>query len=633
MHSTRSTLLALLVVASSIGAVGLAASDPSPPTPPAGTAAPEALPADVQPFNSSADFAAYREAAVARYGADAGLGHRVYLTEGVQVSVPVASFDASAGAVKRDLRVSNTNVQETGIHEPDLVKTDGEYAYYSPRRRAVYGEREDGAATSVVDLRPRENASVAAEIDDAGRLLRYEDTLVVLGGDAVTGYSVADPRNPDQVWNRTLDGRVVSARLADGQLYLVIADDVASQPCPVEPLEGVSTPCTSVYHPDSLVPVETTYTVVRMDPTTGETHESVAFVGSRDSTVYVSANSLYLATTSPPARGHLLLEFLLAEARDVLPDDAVAHLEDVRSYDLSDRAIYAEADHVLDRYLASLSEERRREVRRTLADRYRAFTADRLRELTTTHVTAVALPSLEVTASGSVPGSPLDQFAMDEHEGTLRIATTVSAPRLRWEGANTSNDVYVLNESLGVIGSVQGMSDGQRVFGVRFVGDTGYVVTYRRVDPLHVIDLSNPRNPVERGSLKLPGFSGYLHPLSGDRLLGIGEEDGRVKTVIFDVSDPTDPAIAESRVLDARYSAVQSSHHAFLLDERHDAFFLPTDRGGNVLSTEDLSTKGSYSVQDPQRAVFVGNTLYVFGRHEVVVVDETTWNRVHTVPL
>ena len=175
------------------------------------------------------------------------------------------------------------------------------------------------------------------------------------------------------------------------------------------------------------------------------------------------------------------------------------------------------------------------------------------------------------------------------------------------------------------------MGETERIYSVRFVGDRGYVVTYRRIDPFHVLDLSDPDDPELAGELKLPGYSTYLHPLGDDRVLGVGEQDGKVKLVVFDVSDPADPTIAESRVLDARWSAVARSHHAFLLDPRHEVFFLPTETGGQVFDY-DLDRVTRIDVRNPRRAVYVGDHLYVAG-DDMVVVDERTWERVTRVDL
>jgi uncharacterized secreted protein with C-terminal beta-propeller domain len=103
--------------------------------------------------------------------------------------------------------------------------------------------------------------------------------------------------------------------------------------------------------------------------------------------------------------------------------------------------------------------------------------------------------------------------------------------------------------------------------------------------------------------------------------------------VIFDVSDPTDPRIGESRVLASEWSAISRSHHAFLLDREHGVFFLPTDHGGMVLSASDLETVHEVNVDRPQRALYIDDYLYVFGEDELAVVDETEWERVETLEL
>ena len=119
-------------------------------------------------------------------------------------------------------------------------------------------------------------------------------------------------------------------------------------------------------------------------------------------------------------------------------------------------------------------------------------------------------------------------------------------------------------------------------------------------------------------------------------VLGIGQEDGQVKAVLFDVSDPTDPEVADSQLYDRRWSAVARSHHAFTIDRRHGVFFLPTGREGVVMDY----TNGSLAVEDrietanaPERARYVDDFLYVFAGSDVAVVDETTWERATTLDL
>jgi len=173
----------------------------------------------------------------------------------------------------------------------------------------------------------------------------------------------------------------------------------------------------------------------------------------------------------------------------------------------------------------------------------------------------------------TVPGSILNQFSMDESSGNFRIATTYGE---MWADPPTSTSgVYIFDPSGERIGEVTGLAKGERIYSVRFQGDMGYVVTFRQVDPLFVLDLSDPKKPVVKGQLKIPGFSEYLHPVNRTHLLGLGKEtvdnNGRVttkgvKVSLFDVTDPTKPKEAQVIVIgqSGSYSIAATEHKAFL---------------------------------------------------------------------
>jgi len=640
--------------------VDLGASSVAPPDP---------RPANMTTFESAEAFTAYlRQAGGERRFAGGGerapepetarAATRTPMPTGAptEVAEEATGDGGDAGGAAPPDRHSGTNVQVEGVAEPDLVKTDGERIYYSPRgdRRGHHHEkRYDDPGTRVIDASPPGTAEVTANIDHSGRMFLANDRLVVVG-ERVWGYDVSNASAPELDWSKSLEGRVHSARMRNGTMYLVLASPVdVGSPCPVEPMGGVTAACTEVYHPDRPVPVDVTYTVVTLDPADGSVEDDLTLVGARDSTVYMSHDGLYITYTERTSRAELRMDVLLGPARPLLDDWVVAHLREVRGYNLSERATAAEIETTLDRWVAGMDEERREDVRESLHERHEAYVREHRRNLTTTHVVrlagerhtrnttgakatgtdataANATVSLSLGDAGAVPGRPLNQFSVDEHDGSLRVATTVGE---RW-GSESVNDVYVLDGSnLSVTGSVTGMGETERIYSVRFVGDRGYVVTYRRIDPFHVLDLSDPSDPELEGELKLPGYSSYLHPLSDDRVLGIGEEDGEVKAVIFDVSDPTDPTIEASRVLAADRSAIARSHHAFLLDREHGVFFLPTEHGGMVLSSSDLDTVHEVDVDRPQRALYIEDYLYVFGEDELAVVDETEWERVETLNL
>ena len=174
-------------------------------------------------------------------------------------------------------------------------------------------------------------------------------------------------------------------------------------------------------------------------------------------------------------------------------------------------------------------------------------------------------------ASGEVTGFLLNQFAMDEYLGVLRVASTTS-PDGWWAGEGSESLVTTFSvdgNRLAELGQVDGLGKGERIFSVRFMGPVGYVVTFRQVDPLYVIDLRNPAKPEVTGELKILGYSAYLHPVGEGKLLGLGQDaddQGRTKGTqlsLFDVSDPANPIRIDQITMDGGWSQAEGDHHAF----------------------------------------------------------------------
>jgi uncharacterized secreted protein with C-terminal beta-propeller domain len=460
---------------------------------------------------------------------------------------------------------------------------------------------------------------------------------VVLGRDRATGYDVNEPGEPTAVWSTPLNGSLVTARERDGTLYLVT--ELAAgpgTPCPIRPF-GPEHPvaCEDVHRPDAQIPVDATYSVAAVDAEDGEVGDVATFVGTgRDTVVYAEAGALYVTYTEPSSRARVTAEFL-RRGFDPTPDSLAQRVAEIQSYDISPASKEREIDRAFDRWVGTLPDERRESVRRDYREGRSEYVGEHQRNLTRTGIVRVEVDGSNLTAgsTGTVPGRPLDQFSMDSHDGTLRIATTVPGVG----AADSENDLYVLDAgTLDRHGSVTGMGTTERIYSVRYVGDTAYVVTFRRIDPFHVVDLSDPADPEEVGQLELPGFSSYLHPVDDDHVLGVGEERGKVKTVLFDVSDPGEPTIDDSRISDRGWSAVSRSHHAFLMDRKHGVFVLPAGRESLVVDYTggSLSVETTVRTRDPAtRARYAGDFLYVFAGDAVAVVDETTWNRTGTLAL
>ena len=181
--------------------------------------------------------------------------------------------------------------------------------------------------------------------------------------------------------------------------------------------------------------------------------------------------------------------------------------------------------------------------------------------------------SLSFSARGSVDGRLLNQFSMSEKDGYLRVATT--SGQSWFNGGGTDNSVYTLkveDKNLKVAGTLHGLGHkGESIKAVRFMGDRGFVVTFRQKDPLYTLDMSDAQNPSVVGELSIPGFSSYLHVVDENRVLSVGRDadaEGRVKGLqlqLFDVSDFSNPRLADKIVIGERstYSEAEYNSRAF----------------------------------------------------------------------
>ena len=177
-------------------------------------------------------------------------------------------------------------------------------------------------------------------------------------------------------------------------------------------------------------------------------------------------------------------------------------------------------------------------------------------------------------ASGKVDGYVLNQFALSERDGYLRVATTTEAPWTDDGPGQTDNGLTVLAEGGGQlfeVGRLFGLGAGERIYAVRFLGsDLAAIVTFRQVDPLFLVDLGNPAAPTLVGELHVPGFSSYLHPVDEDHLLGLGQDatdQGQVtglQVSLFDISNRANPVRTDQLLLGSGYSEAEYDHRAFL---------------------------------------------------------------------
>jgi uncharacterized secreted protein with C-terminal beta-propeller domain len=448
-----------------------------------------------------------------------------------RTDLPSAEAAPGAGAVPDD--TSQTNVQEAGVDEPDIVKTDGRVIW------ALEGGRLN--AVDARAARPRLLSSLDLSSHAPDALLRSGDRMLVLGsgfrGAHLTQVDVSDPAKPVVMRTEMLEGELVDARLAGRTARIVVESS-----------------------PDAL-------TALRLRSRASGWVPQRRVVNAR--TRSVTKRRLSCRTVRRPAvySGAGVVTVYTVDLAGGLPSvDADAILA-------SAETVYASASSL---FVAT----RRWDAAGGATSIHRFDTSDPRRTA--------------YSATGTVPGELLSQFALSEDRGVLRAAST------KGFGDDAESLVTTLADRDGRLvrlGAVGGLGRGERIYAVRFLGDTGYVVTFRQVDPLYTLDLADPARPVVRGELKIPGYSAYLHPVGDDLLLGVGQnatgagEATGLQLSLFDVSDLARPARLAQVDLGSRYSGSEAEwdHHAFLFWPATGLAVLPID-------SEDFSGAAGFTV-------------------------------------
>ena len=568
--------------------------------------------------------------------------------EGMKAFEAPSATPAGLGAGEaQPERFSETNVQVASVDEPDIAKTNGQEIYFSPESAAFKcflpeGCPQGGGKTKIIKAFPIENLSLKKDIEKSGDLFLYKNILVIFSSEKIYGYDVSG-ETPKESWSIDLEqnAQIVGSRLAQDKMYLIVRSGLnLDHPCPIKPLSVKGSPleikCADIYHPTVVLPTEVAYTALTINPLTGETEKTVSFTGSTDSSlIYMSKNNLYVAYSYSYTENLLkfFLSFLEEKAQDLVPSSMINKLKKLDSYDISMDAKMTELQIIFENHLSSLNDDERLKFENELNNRLTDYYKAHKRDLEKTTLVKLDLGSLEIKALGNIPGQPLNQFSLDEYKDNLRVATTVGERMWIgfWGGTQESaNDVYVLDKDLKTIGSLQDLGLEERIYSARFIEDKGYLVTFRQTDPFFVLDLATPKSPGLEGQLKIPGYSSYLHPITKDKILGIGKEGDQIKISLFDVTDPKKPQEKAKYTLNEYWSDILNTHHAFLLDSKHTIFFLPGERGGYIFSYQNdkLELKKAVSDISASRALYINDYLYLLGDNKLKVLNEINWEKI-----
>ncbi len=513
---------------------------------------------------------------------------------------PAAMEDSAAGSLRGlpdatpDVAVDNgatgTNVQEEGVDEPDIAKTNGEIAVVLRQGHLVVYDVTGAVPVEVsrLGLSNRQRATELLLVGDKVLLLSpgavsypgpimlndrsvtSPDRWNVLPRTTVTTVDMADPARPFIADTRTMEGSIISAREHSGIVRVVLSSTPSFDF--VYPMGSRSTQealarnrqivrestaqdwlpgtwvsngtqeeplldCTDVRHP-AVSSATSTITVMTLDPSHAAVVDVTAVSADGD-LVYAALDRLYVATSTAGW-----------------------------GWDWGWRELPT-----------------RRLDTENLTTDIHAFSIDG--------------PETEYVASGTVDGAVSDRWAFSEHEGNLRLASTVGPT---WSPRETV--VSVLEEDgakLRIIGSVGGLGEDEQVHAVRWFDDVAIVVTFRQVDPLYTVDLTDPTKPAVTGELKIPGFSEYLHPLGGDMVLGVGQDatvfggQRGAQLSTFDIADIADvDRVATLGLGKYATSPVEQDSRAFTYLPEQRLAFIPVSgsRGGNDVAVARVSAQG-----------------------------------------
>lgn len=505
--------------------------------------------------------------------------------------------------------VGTTNVQTAGVDEGDIVKNDGRYLY---QKIQIEKENHVTWAVQVIDTQDGlKEIHRIGSFENIEEFYVWNDVLVVIeekylnetesaSGSGmiacvdvayfsnyyheITFFNIKDRSQPKEIKTFSLQGRYASSRIADGYFY-------GFSKYYAEPGNGKS-------DYDAYIPI--------VDG------------------IRLQAEKIYLPEESETT------SYLVLVAIDLRNPNAFTDTTGIVSgADL----FYASTDNI---FVADSKSQETKEGWNSNGTSLLRF--------------SYGDGKFTLRALGEVKGTLEGSFSMDEYEEHLRVVTTVEEYRTekitddrtgKVIGYNTledrqSNALYVLDETLAVVGKIEGLAENEQIYSARFLRETGYFVTFRQTDPLFAVDLKDPENPKVLSELKVSGFSEYLHIYGEDRLLGIGmeadEETGvqeNMKLSMFDVSDKANvKEITKRNLTDYDYSEALYNHHAVMISTEKNIFgfaaegcsgnkfyrnyFVYTyenDRFVEKLKVDAKSTDGNYySV----RGTFIGDIFYLF---------------------
>ncbi|MBU0496465.1 MAG: beta-propeller domain-containing protein [Candidatus Thermoplasmatota archaeon] len=590
---------------------------------------------------------------------------------------------------------SQTNIQVAGVDEPDVVKTDGTYLYIIVNNEII-----------IVAAYPTENATIIARINfDANMSLNtlfiYENRLIAFVnsynydivrtsaileddvGKSIPWYSSPDTYiyiydlsnidSPSKEKEIVIGGSFTSARMINSYVYLIttqytygINEDQQIVPRLLVNEEIKDIPLTDIYYVDIPEKSSTFTNIISFDASdpSADILAEVYLLGNGN-IIYVSQNNIYV--TYPLGwYDYTQLETIMKDfIMPLIPDSYTTELGLVEQLSLEDYQKSTVTEWILQTYVTNLNDLQKQQLATAMVEQM---------ERTIIHRISINNGDITYESQGSVPGSINNQFSLSEHNGYLRVATTINGwiARSYLTDYESTNNIYVLDMALDIVGQVTGLAEGEQIYATRYVDDLCYLVTFKQIDPFFVIDLSQPTNPEVLGELKIPGFSTYLHPYDDTHIIGIGRDEQEVKITLFDVTDLQNPQELDTYIIENdknqewiwTQSTALYDHKAFLFSKEKNLLVIPVgtyaiesayvfdisiEDGINLKGTvtHDYTSNGDEQPDEPwkssiypsdygnsiQRSLYIEDVLYTISNNMVKMNNLNTLTELNEILL
>lgn len=504
-----------------------------------------------------------------------------------EVAMDSAASDSAAPRSQAASDYSETNVRQQGVDEADVVKTDGRY---------LYTLGNDGTTVSIVDT--KDSLAVVGKVEsESGTILELylKDNRLILVCSSGEYYGVMPlARDGAKEQTTTISTNIITYDVTDVKAPKKLGEVTQSGAYSTSRMEGDYVYILSRYFPD-------------MNAKKDQTDAFIPYINGK----ILPESQIYLPGTDGSSYD-IVTSVNIAE-----PDEAV----DSKAVFGNGGELYMSNENIYWYEALWETQESKTAIRKL------------------SYKDGV----LKAVGKTTVDGYINNSFSIDEYDGNLRVATTITG------AVNTkeTNSIYVLNEELEIIGSIEGLAEEERIYSARFLGEVGYLVTFKQVDPLFTVDFSDPENPEIIGELKIPGFSDYLHFYGEDKLIGIGMDadpetgvSGGVKLSMFDISDQADVKEAHTYTLENVFSTdVFYDYKAVLISEDKNIIGFPAYKeSSEIYYVFSYDEAGGFTVKMEKvvngngmkaaRGVYINDILYVVKGNVIEAYSMKDYNKI-----